>query len=80
MVTREDLKRWIAQAVGESGGEARFIDVAKWIWKNHESDLKSSGDMFFKWQYEMRWASQMLAKEGLLDKTSRRGYWKLTKA
>ncbi|MBC7137334.1 MAG: hypothetical protein H5U17_01090 [Defluviimonas sp.] len=79
MVTKDDLKHWVAEAVSEAGGESRVIDIAKWIWLHHESDLRKSGDMFFKWQYDMRWAGQALVQDGTLNKTTRRGYWKLTK-
>jgi hypothetical protein len=63
MANREDLVRWVYQAVEENGGEASLIEVAKHIWKNHESDLKSSGDLFYTWQYDMRWAAQHLRDE-----------------
>lgn len=77
MITKDDLKTWVARALHDLGGEAVIVDVAKWIWDRHESDLRASGSMFYKWQYEMRWAAQALVKEGKLNKTSERGVWKL---
>jgi len=51
-----------------SGGEARVPDIARHIWENHEHDLRASGDLFYTWQYAMRWAGQVLQKEGKLTK------------
>ena len=60
MVDREDLKIWVYEAVKESGGVASIVTVAKHIWKHHEIELRASGDLFYKWQYDMRWAAQKL--------------------
>jgi hypothetical protein len=29
------------------GGSGRIVDVAKFIWKHKENELKKSGDMFY---------------------------------
>jgi len=79
-LTRNDLIDWVYEALARAGGELSPLGVAKSIWANHESDLKASGDMFYKWQYEVRWAGQMLQKSGRAKKT-RKGnssIWSLT--
>ena len=48
---------------------------AKFVWDNYEKDLRASGDFFYTWQYDLRWAGDGLVKEGKLDKTSHRGTW-----
>lgn len=60
MANRERMMRWVYQAVEAEGGEASVLQVAKYIWSHHESELKSSGDDFYTWQYDMRWAAQKL--------------------
>ena len=60
MADREDLKNWVYEAVRDNGGVASVVTVAKHIWENHEIELKASGDLFYKWQYDMRWAAQKL--------------------
>jgi hypothetical protein len=62
MANRADLVPWVFQAVKELGGEASVKDVAKAIWKNHEADLKKD-NLFYTWQYDMRWAAQKLRDE-----------------
>jgi hypothetical protein len=80
MATKHDLVGWVAEALREHGGIASIPEVAKHIWVHHEAELRASGDMFFTWQYDMRWAAQSLVQKGLLDKTIERGKWRLISA
>ncbi len=63
MAARKDFQKWVLSAIKAGGGSATILDVAKHIWKNHEKEIKSSENMFFKWQYDMRWAATVLRKE-----------------
>ncbi|WP_238394077.1 hypothetical protein, partial [Rhodovulum sulfidophilum] len=54
--SRENLQIWIVNALRSLGGEARIVKISRWIWKNHEQDLRQSGDLLYTWQYEMRWS------------------------
>lgn len=67
MADREDLKKWVVEALKENGGQAALIDVAKHIWMHHEKELRASGDLFYKWQYDMRWAAMVLRKQGIMS-------------
>ena len=71
----------VLNALKELGGQGRIVDVAKQIWRVHEADLRSSGDLFYTWQYDMRWAAQNLRKKKLaaLGDTKSGSTWKLTK-
>jgi hypothetical protein len=77
MATKADLQEWVMAALRALGGEAHLARIAEHIWLNHEADLRKSGDLFFTWQYEMRWAAQNLQKAGKLVKLTRS--WRLTK-
>lgn len=79
MATRGDLMPWILKALNDVGGEAKIVQVARHIWDNHEDDLRSSDDLFFTWQYDMRWAAMKLRKEGKLTapEATKRGSWAL---
>lgn len=80
MATRHDLPDWLLDALRAQGGRASIVEVCKHIWRNHEDDLRSSGDLFYSWQYDIRWAATFLRKEGLMrDKdVSPRGVWELS--
>jgi len=58
------------------------VDVAREIWQRHEADLRLSGDLFYTWQYDIRWAAQVLRNEGVLVKKEgkRSGTWDLASA
>ena len=74
MAERDDLRTWVLEGIRAHGGSATPIEVAEYIWRNHEQDLRASGDLFYKWQYDMRWAAQTLRDEGILAaKHGRRG-------
>jgi hypothetical protein len=68
---RENLKDWVYRAVEASGGQTKLVNVAQHIWKHHKEELEGSGDLFYTWQYEMRWAAQKLRDEGRLTLAGR---------
>ena len=79
MATKANLQEWVLDALRDLGGEAHLARVAEHIWNRHEDDLRKSGDLFFTWQYDMRWAAFELRKVGRMAPTSLtpRGIWAL---
>jgi hypothetical protein len=77
MATRADLTDWVHEALRELGGQGSQLDVAKVVWRRHEPDLRASGDLFYTWQYDIRWAATRLRKRGIMA-TNRAGEaWRL---
>ena len=37
-----------------------------------------SGDIFYTWQYDIRWVGTELRKLGIMKKDSKRGIWELS--
>ncbi len=72
------LKAWVIEALGELGGKGSVVQVAEHIWKHHENDLRAQGDLFYTWQYAMRWAAQVAQHEGKLSKAGKNRTWFLT--
>lgn len=74
------LKQWIVEGLERYGGAATMIDISKWIWEHYEKEMREHGDMFYRWQYAMRWAGTSLRKDGVLQPSSYsdRGIWALT--
>ena len=60
------MKEWIVSALNHFEGRAHYLTVSRWIWENHRQDLFEMGDMFYKWQYNIRWLAIELRKEGRL--------------
>jgi len=77
MSSRQDLVDWVYEALVALGGEGRVVDAAKHIWAHHESDLRASGNLFYTWQYDMRWAAMILRKQGkaAAPAETERGVW-----
>ena len=79
MSNKTDLQTWIIEALQRNGGTAQLLDVAKDIWGHHEADLRERGDLFYTWQYDLRWAGLKLRKADVLLPASdeERGVWRL---
>lgn len=80
MARKIDLPLWVKQALIELGGTGTIVAVAEVIWRHHESELQLSGDLFFTWQYDMRWAANTLRRSGEIKpaELSPRGVWELS--
>jgi hypothetical protein len=80
MATKYDLQAWVEDALGFLGGSGTVVEVARVIWDRHEAELRDSGDLFYTWQYDMRWAAQALRDTGRARAASvtRRGRWELS--
>lgn len=78
MATKHDLEEWIVAALKSLGGAGNIPAICKHIWDHHESELRASGDLFYTWGYEVRWAGQRLQDRNVLEKgLVRRGIWSL---
>lgn len=79
-VDRHALKGWVLEALRHIGGAASIVEVCRHVWLTHEAELRASGDLFFTWQYDIRWAAQYLRNSGRLAAVGgdRRKPWELT--
>lgn len=72
MAERATLKSWVLAALRESSGSATIVQVCKIVWRDHQGELEGSGDLFYTWQYDIRWAAQYLRDNGYLVPVQRR--------
>jgi hypothetical protein len=79
MAMRQVLEPWIVEAISELGGSGSIVDVCTRVWEMHEIDLKSSGELFYTWQYDIRWVADRLRRRRILKAAGacRRSYWEL---
>lgn len=79
MSGRSVLREWVIEALRELGGDGKVLEVSEVIWRRHEAELRESGSLFYTWQYDLRWAAQVLRDEGVLRKANGRrdGTWSL---
>jgi hypothetical protein len=79
MATKYELRGWVKEALEALGGAGTVVEVSREIWQRHEAELRASGDLFYTWQYDMRWAAQSLRDNGEAKPVDgrRRGLWEL---
>jgi hypothetical protein len=79
MATKYDLEEWILEALRALGGEGAIPRICDEVWRRHEDELRRSGDLFFTWQYDIRWAAQRLRDQRVLVPNAQtpRGIWRL---
>lgn len=82
MATKRDLETWILDSLKAHGGCAHLIEISRDVWIRHEHELRASGDLFFTWQYDLRWAAKRLRDRGDLKPAhdSARGVWELAQS
>jgi len=76
---REMMTEWVVKALQQLGGRGTIIEISRVVWEHHESDIRSAGDLLYEWQYELRWAGNILRRDGVLRPTDEvpRGIWEL---
>ncbi len=79
MVEKSDLKLAVLAALNHLGGKGNVTEVARYIWDNYETVLRNSGDLFYTWQYDMRWAGPALPDEGKILKKGDNRRWSLVR-
>jgi len=81
MLVRSDLQEIVIEALNSLGGQGTIVEVAKHIWEKYKEKLEKSGDLFYTWQYDMRWAATKLRNENIIlpAEVSQKGQWRLAK-
>ncbi len=79
MANKEILRDWLLEALRANNGSAPIIEVCKYVWYNYEDELRKSSELFFTWQYDIRWTATQLRKEGVMRpaEISPQGIWEL---
>jgi hypothetical protein len=79
MQGREVMKAWVREALRGLGGSATILDICKRVWERHSTEIREADDLFYNWQYEIRWAGDLLRRDRVIRpaKSSPRGIWEL---
>lgn len=79
MANKQVLQSWVLEALSALGGSGSVLEVSKQVWRLHGTDMVEAGDLFYTWQYDIRWAAQQLRNTGVLEKLDgdRSGIWRL---
>jgi hypothetical protein len=76
---RNDLTKIVIEALKYYEGAAPILDICKYVWQTYEEELRHSGDLFYTWQYDIRWAGTELRKNKIMKSSeiSNKGIWEL---
>ncbi|MEA4961095.1 hypothetical protein [Lutispora sp.] len=76
---RIDLPGLLEKTLISLGGRGTIVEICKAFWERHEKDLRNSGDLFYTWQYDIRWAATKLREDKKLKskEISPKGVWEL---
>lgn len=79
MLTKKDLPNALYKTLKVLGGKATLLVVCKTFYGAHENELRNSGDLFYTWQYDIRWAATELRKTGRMvdSDESPKGLWQI---
>ena len=74
---KEDLPDLLYKTIDSIGGEGSIVEICRAFWNQYESELKRSGDLFYTWQYDIRWAATTLRKYGKMVEADccEKGIW-----
>ena len=66
-MTKQDLPQYVTNALIALGGSGSIVQVCKHIWENEVSLIPPNqrNDLFYTWQYDVRWAAQTLRNNNL---------------
>lgn len=76
---REIMTDWIVEALRLLGGRGTILEISRRVWEMHEPEIRAAGDLLYEWQYELRWAGDILRRDGVLRPVEDvpRGIWEL---
>lgn len=68
---RKDLPNLLYELIQDMGGSATMMDIFKKFWERYKTSLESSGDLFYTWNYDIRWAATNLRKTNRMQPASK---------
>lgn len=63
-MVRNDLPDLLYKTIQSLGGKASMMDIFREFWKLYANKLDPAEDMFYTWNYDIRWAATELRKNG----------------
>lgn len=68
---RSDLPEMLYCTLKELGGSASMMDVFRKFWYDNKDKLNETDDIFYTWNYDIRWAATQLRKQGKMKLASK---------
>ncbi len=72
MMTRSDLPNILYSILKQLGGSATMMDVFKKFWVDNKHKLHETDDIFYSWNFDIRWAATQLRKQGKMKPATKK--------
>jgi hypothetical protein len=66
IISKKDLQDIVKETLIILNGKSNITEISKYIWKKYNYKLLISGDIFYTWQYDIRWVGTELRKLGIM--------------
>jgi len=78
---KEELVKLLEDALIANGGSGNIVQLCRWVWEHQIQHLSKNDNLFYTWQYDIRWAATKLRRMGIIKdvQQSAMGVWELTK-
>ncbi|MEZ5017055.1 MAG: hypothetical protein R2800_08370 [Flavipsychrobacter sp.] len=74
---RVRLATYVLEALDAFNGSAHIWEVCRYVWLNYlREELSMDDKEYYTWQYDIRWAAQLLRHDNVIV-SEPRGYWTL---
>jgi hypothetical protein len=80
IISKKDLQDIVKETLIILNGKSNITEISKYIWKKYNYKLLISGDIFYTWQYDIRWVGTELRKLGIMKNNCKRGVWELSES
>jgi len=85
---KKDLPDLLYNTIKSLKGRSSMMAIFREFWRTHASKLKDEDELFYTWNYDIRWAATQLRKEGRMKpacsqenphglETSPKGIWEI---
>ncbi|MGE4385740.1 MAG: hypothetical protein AB7E39_07770 [Endomicrobiaceae bacterium] len=71
-MTRQDLPELLYKTIKSLGGSAKMQEIFEKFWEVYYKDLEKSGELFYTWNYDIRWAATKLRNEKRMKPASKK--------
>lgn len=76
---REDLPDLLYETLQTLGGRAEMMTIFRKFWEMYGEQFTESDDLFYTWNYDIRWAATELRNTGRMKQAflSPKGVWEI---
>ncbi|MCL2176555.1 MAG: hypothetical protein FWB72_01180 [Firmicutes bacterium] len=68
---RKDLPQILYELIKDMGGSGKMMDIFKKFWEQNKNAISDKSDLFYTWNYDIRWAATKLRREKRMKPASR---------